>query len=57
MGRSQGGVTNTVHRSIRRIQNKAQQVLQLMPFIELKQLEGILRPWREGNNSPVRICH
>lgn len=53
MGRSQGGVTNAVHC----IQNKAQQALELMPFIELKQLEGILRPWREGNNSPVRVCH
>lgn len=53
MGRRQGGVTNMVHH----VQNKAQQVLQLIPFIEFKQLEGILRPWREGNNRPVRVCH
>lgn len=40
MGRSQDGIANTVHR----IQNKTQQVLQLMLFIEFKQLEGILWP-------------
>lgn len=54
---SQGGITNMMQRSTCCIRIKAQQVLQLMPFIQLKQLEGILGPWREENNSPVRKCH
>lgn len=51
MSTSQGGVSNMVYCFTFCIQNKAQQVLHVMPLIELKQLEGILRPWREGHNS------
>lgn len=40
MGRSQGGVTNTVHCRTCCIQRKAQQVLQLMPSIELETIGG-----------------
>lgn len=40
MDRSQGGVINTVHCCTCCIQRKTQQVLQLMPSIELETIGG-----------------